>query len=187
MRPGGRCYDRRFPTPADCPLSQTGTSGSWLRRNGIYYCANQVQDSASFGSWFVDSAYSNTVPGALTLLRCPAAGEAGTPPSICTPADANTFLFDSSMMLPNDGTGTDADIIRRAMIRMEPALNDARVSAKMLLQVHDELVFEVPEEEAEKAMSVIARVMAKAAEPAVLLSVPLQVDAHAASNWDEAH
>jgi hypothetical protein len=61
----------RFPTPADCPLSQTGTSGSWLRRNGIYYCANQVESAASFGTWFVDSAYANTVPGALTLLRCP--------------------------------------------------------------------------------------------------------------------
>jgi DNA polymerase-1 len=73
------------------------------------------------------------------------------------------------------------------MIRMEPALAEARVGARMLLQVHDELVFEVPEEEAEKAIPVIAGVMARAAEPAVMLSVPLQVDAHAASNWDEAH
>jgi DNA polymerase-1 len=95
------------------------------------------------------------------------------------------FVERASINAPIQGTA--ADIIRRAMIRMEPALKDAKVSARMLLQVHDELVFEVPEEEAETAMPVIARVMAKAAEPAVLLSVPLQVDAHAASNWDEAH
>jgi DNA polymerase-1 len=96
-----------------------------------------------------------------------------------------SFVERASINAPIQGTA--ADIIRRAMIRMEPALKAAKVPARMLLQVHDELVFEVPEEAAEKAMPVIARVMAKAAEPAVMLSVPLQVDAHAASNWDEAH
>ena len=95
------------------------------------------------------------------------------------------FVERASINAPIQGSA--ADIIRRAMIRMEPALEEAKVSARMLLQVHDELVFEVPEDEAGKAMPVIARVMAKAAEPAVMLSVPLQVDAHAARNWDEAH
>jgi DNA polymerase I len=57
----------------------------------------------------------------------------------------------------------------------------------MLLQVHDELIFEAPEEEAEATMPVIQRVMASAAEPAVQLRVPLQVDAHAGDNWDAAH
>ncbi len=95
------------------------------------------------------------------------------------------FVERASINAPIQGTA--ADIIRRAMVRMEPALAEARIPARMLLQVHDELVFEVPEEEAERAMPVIAGVMAKAADPAVALSVPLHVDAKAAGNWDEAH
>jgi DNA polymerase-1 len=57
----------------------------------------------------------------------------------------------------------------------------------MLLQVHDELVFEAPEAEAEAVIRVAKRVMEHAAEPAVALSVPLEVEARAASNWDDAH
>ena len=57
----------------------------------------------------------------------------------------------------------------------------------MLLQVHDELVFEAPESEVDKTMTVVARVMEEAALPAVHLSVPLHVDAHAGLNWDAAH
>ncbi|MDQ0506945.1 DNA polymerase I [Xanthobacter agilis] len=83
--------------------------------------------------------------------------------------------------------GTAADIIRRAMIRMEPALEAARLSARMLLQVHDELVFEVPEAEVEKTLPLVREVMEAAAAPAVSLAVPLKVDARAAANWDEAH
>jgi DNA polymerase-1 len=83
--------------------------------------------------------------------------------------------------------GTAADIIRRAMIRMDDALAKERLSAKMLLQVHDELVFEVPPEEIERTLPVIKRVMEEAPLPAVALSVPLQVDARAADNWDAAH
>ena len=83
--------------------------------------------------------------------------------------------------------GTAADIIRRAMIRMEAALAKARLSAQMLLQVHDELVFEVPEEEVAKTLPVIKKVMEDAPLPAVALSLPLSVDARAADNWDEAH
>ncbi|OYZ99123.1 MAG: DNA polymerase I, partial [Rhizobiales bacterium 17-65-6] len=83
--------------------------------------------------------------------------------------------------------GTAADIIRRAMIRMEPALAAAQLSARMLLQVHDELVFEVPEAEVEATLPVIRDVMEQASLPAVALSVPLKVDARAAANWDEAH
>jgi DNA polymerase-1 len=83
--------------------------------------------------------------------------------------------------------GTAADIIRRAMIRMEEALAKKRLSAQMLLQVHDELVFEVPEAEVEKTLPVVRTVMEEAPLPAVSLSVPLQVDARAAGNWEEAH
>jgi DNA polymerase-1 len=83
--------------------------------------------------------------------------------------------------------GSAADIIRRAMVRMEPALTKAKLNAQMLLQVHDELIFEVPHAEVEKTLPVIRQVMTDAPHPAVSLHVPLQVDARAADNWDEAH
>ncbi|MEW6123676.1 MAG: DNA polymerase I [Pseudomonadota bacterium] len=83
--------------------------------------------------------------------------------------------------------GTAADIIRRAMVRMEPALAKAKLSARMLLQVHDELVFEVPEAEAQATLPVVRAVMEEASLPAVALAVPLKVDARAAANWEEAH
>ncbi|MEH2524955.1 MULTISPECIES: DNA polymerase I [unclassified Bradyrhizobium] len=83
--------------------------------------------------------------------------------------------------------GTAADIIRRAMIRMEDALVEKKLSAQMLLQVHDELIFEVPDEEVAATLPVVQHVMQDAPFPAVVLSLPLQVDARAANNWDEAH
>jgi DNA polymerase-1 len=83
--------------------------------------------------------------------------------------------------------GTAADIIRRAMARMDDALAEKKLSARMLLQVHDELIFEVPDDEVAATLPVVRHVMQDAPFPAVLLSVPLQVDARAADNWDEAH
>jgi DNA polymerase-1 len=83
--------------------------------------------------------------------------------------------------------GTAADIIRRAMVKMDDALEKARLSARMLLQVHDELIFETVESEVEPTLPVIQQVMENAAMPAVSLSVPLQVDARAADNWEAAH
>jgi DNA polymerase I len=83
--------------------------------------------------------------------------------------------------------GSAADIIRRAMVRMEDALEKAGLSAQMLLQVHDELVFEVPDAEVEATIALVTKVMTDAPHPAVQLSVPLQVEAKAAQNWDEAH
>ncbi len=83
--------------------------------------------------------------------------------------------------------GTAADIIRRAMARMEDQLAAKNLSAQMLLQVHDELIFEVPDDEVAATLPVVQQVMQDAPFPAVLLSVPLQVDARAAVNWDEAH
>ena len=83
--------------------------------------------------------------------------------------------------------GTAADIIRRAMARMEDQLAAKKLSAQMLLQVHDELIFEVPDDEVAATLPVVQQVMQDAPFPAVLLSVPLQVDARAAVNWDEAH
>ncbi|MGX0966471.1 DNA polymerase-1 [Bradyrhizobium japonicum] len=83
--------------------------------------------------------------------------------------------------------GTAADIIRRAMTRMEDALVQKKLTAQMLLQVHDELIFEVPDAEVEATLPVVQHVMQDAPFPAVNLSVPLHVDARAANNWDEAH
>ncbi|HET9429496.1 MAG TPA: DNA polymerase I [Allosphingosinicella sp.] len=84
--------------------------------------------------------------------------------------------------------GTSADIIKRAMARIYPALvAEGLTRVRMLMQVHDELVFEVPEDEVETASSVIRRVMANAAEPAVTLSVPLGVEIGTGQNWGAAH
>ncbi|HXW42840.1 MAG TPA: DNA polymerase I, partial [Xanthobacteraceae bacterium] len=83
--------------------------------------------------------------------------------------------------------GTAADIIRRAMIRMDDALARKKLSAQMLLQVHDELVFEVPDAEVEKTLPVVTKVMVDAPLPAISLSVPLHVEGKAADNWDAAH
>jgi DNA polymerase-1 len=83
--------------------------------------------------------------------------------------------------------GSAADVIRRAMARMPGVLREEGLRTRMLLQVHDELVFEAPEGEADAAMAVVKRVMERAPWPAVDLSVPLVVDARAAGNWDEAH
>ena len=85
--------------------------------------------------------------------------------------------------------GSAADIIRRAMVKMEPALAEAGLAerARMLLQVHDELIFEVEDADVERAIPLIVSVMEDAAMPALSMRVPLKVDARAAHNWDEAH
>ena len=79
--------------------------------------------------------------------------------------------------------GGAADIIKRAMIRLPGALQEANLGARMLLQVHDELVFEVPDGELEQTTAAVKSVMEGAAD----LDVPLIVDAGAGANWDEAH
>ena len=85
--------------------------------------------------------------------------------------------------------GSAADVIRRAMIKMEPALTAAGLGdrVRMLLQVHDELIFEVEDADVERTTPIIVSVMENAAMPAVDMAVPLKVDARAANNWDEAH
>jgi len=84
--------------------------------------------------------------------------------------------------------GTSADIIKRAMARMLPALAEAGLhDVRMLLQVHDELVFELPEARVEAATPIIRQVMAEAALPAVELTVPLGVEIGTGLSWDAAH
>jgi DNA polymerase-1 len=83
--------------------------------------------------------------------------------------------------------GAAADIIKRAMVRIPKALEEAGLSARMLLQVHDELLFEVPEKQLDETSAVVRQVMEGAASPAVQLSVPLVADAGTGATWAEAH
>jgi DNA polymerase-1 len=83
--------------------------------------------------------------------------------------------------------GAAADIIRRAMVRVAEALATSGLKSRMLLQVHDELVFEAPKAEADELCKLARDVMQGAPEPAVQLSVPLTVDARAGATWGAAH
>ncbi|MFA7587429.1 MAG: DNA polymerase, partial [Novosphingobium sp.] len=84
--------------------------------------------------------------------------------------------------------GTCADIIKRAMVRMGPALVQAGLTnVRMLLQVHDELVFELPETDVEAASTIIRQVMERAATPAIALDVPLGVEIGTGASWGAAH
>ena len=81
--------------------------------------------------------------------------------------------------------GTAADVIRRAMVQMPNAI--AHLPAKMLLQVHDELIFEVNKDALNETTEVVRNIMEKASEPVVKLDVPLVVDAGFGNNWADAH
>ena len=96
------------------------------------------------------------------------------------------FLERAAINAPIQGSA--ADIIRRAMARMPSALEAAGLSAtRMLLQVHDELIFEAKDADVDKTIETVISVMEKAAEPAVRFRVPIHVDAKAATNWEAAH
>ena len=79
--------------------------------------------------------------------------------------------------------GTAADIIKVAMIHIQNRIEESGLSTKMIMQVHDELVFEAPEEELQRVLPLIQREM----ETVMHLSVPLQVSIHSGKNWAEAH
>ncbi|MFQ3360708.1 MAG: DNA polymerase I [Alphaproteobacteria bacterium] len=83
--------------------------------------------------------------------------------------------------------GSAADIIRRAMININNVFLDKNINTKMLLSVHDELIFECPDNEAEEVKELIKYTMEAAAEPIIKLSVPIKVDIKVSTNWDEAH
>ena len=83
--------------------------------------------------------------------------------------------------------GSAADIIKRAMIRLPAALRAENIDADMLLQVHDELIFEVPEDQTDKAVAAITRIMEEAPAPVLSLKVPLVAEAGIADSWAEAH
>ncbi|WFE73902.1 DNA polymerase I [Roseinatronobacter sp. S2] len=104
-------------------------------------------------------------------------------PEINTKGPGAGFAKRAAINAPIQGTA--ADIIRRAMIRLPDALAD--LPARMLLQVHDELVFEVPESAVDDTIARVRTVMEAAAEPVVKLDVPLVVDAGVGDNWAQAH
>ncbi|MBT6801093.1 MAG: DNA polymerase I, partial [Rhodospirillales bacterium] len=83
--------------------------------------------------------------------------------------------------------GAAADVIKRAMIRVPAALLKNKLSATMLLQVHDELIFEAPEAEAEATAKAVVAVMTGAAHPATNISVPLEVETGIGDSWAEVH
>ena len=106
-------------------------------------------------------------------------------PDMKAKGPARSFAERQAINAPLQGTA--ADIIKRAMIRMPEALAKAGLKARMLLQVHDELVFECPEKEAETLIKVAQDTMSNADGPAIKLSVPLVVEAKAAKTWAAAH
>jgi len=83
--------------------------------------------------------------------------------------------------------GTAADIIKRAMIRVAAALDGSKLQAQMLLQVHDELLFEVPEKELDDTSELVRGLMEQAATPVLTLSVPLVAEAGIGATWADAH
>ncbi|MGB2463199.1 MAG: DNA polymerase I, partial [Candidatus Puniceispirillaceae bacterium] len=83
--------------------------------------------------------------------------------------------------------GTAADIIKRAMVRLPAALAKVGLDADMLLQVHDELIFEVPDDQVEAALPIITSVMEAAADPVLKLAVPLVAEAGVSDSWAGAH
>jgi DNA polymerase-1 len=96
-----------------------------------------------------------------------------------------SFMERASINAPLQGSA--ADIIKRAMVRVPPALAQAGLKARMLLQVHDELLFEVPDAEVEATAALVKKVMEGATRPALELSVPLIADTGIGTNWAEAH
>ena len=106
-------------------------------------------------------------------------------PEIKSKGPARSFAERQAINAPIQGSA--ADIIKRAMIRMPDALSRSGLDARMLLQVHDELVFECPAEQADALIALARQVMTGADRPALHLSVPLIVDARAGANWAAAH
>lgn len=159
--------------------------------------ANQLSISRSDAKSYIDT-YFERFPGIRTYMEDTKAfarthgyvqtifGRRAHYPEINS-KNPNMRAFNERAAINAPIQGSAADIIRRAMVRMEEALNKSTLSAQMLLQVHDELIFEVPENEVDATIPVVKDIMEQACLPLIDLSVPLQVDARAADNWDEAH
>ena len=106
-------------------------------------------------------------------------------PEINSKGPSGGFAWRAAINAPIQGTA--ADIIKRAMIKITNFLEKSVLDVKMLLQVHDELIFEVKEEDLEIASKEISLIMSHACEPSVRLSVPLIVDSGEGKSWAIAH
>ena len=106
-------------------------------------------------------------------------------PNINTKGHASGFAQRAAINAPIQGSA--ADIIRRAMIKIPTILEENSLSANMLLQVHDELIFEVPSSQLEETLKLVRVAMETACDPIIKLDVPLIVDAGVGNNWSEAH
>ena len=106
-------------------------------------------------------------------------------PEIASSGPRAGFAYRAAINAPIQGTA--ADIIRRAMIRVPAAMQAAKLPGRMLLQVHDELLFEVPRDAADDLIGTVRDVMEQAHLPAVALDVPLVVDGGTGANWAQAH
>ena len=82
--------------------------------------------------------------------------------------------------------GSAADIIKRAMIKIYDAMELQKLRSKMILQIHDELVFEVPNDEVEIMKSLVTENMENATRPLINFSVPLKIDMSVSNSWDQA-
>ena len=159
--------------------------------------ANQIQVSREEAKAFID-AYFEKFPGIADYMDRMKAEVKETGyvetifgrrchfPSI-RDKNPNMRMFAERQAINAPIQGSAADVIRRAMIRLPGVLEAAKLDARMLLQVHDELVFEVPEGQAEELIAVVSKTMGEACAPALELSVPLEVDAKAGKSWAEAH
>ena len=159
--------------------------------------ANQIDVSREEAKNFID-AYFEKFPGIRAYMDAMKAQVAETGyvetifgrrahfPSI-KDKNPNMRMFAERQAINAPIQGSAADVIRRAMIRMPEAIAKANLDARMLLQVHDELVFEVPESQADDLIALTQNVMMNACLPALELSVPLVVDAKAGATWGEAH
>ncbi|WP_300553125.1 DNA polymerase I [Maricaulis sp.] len=159
--------------------------------------ANQIDVSREEAKAFID-AYFEKFPGIRAYMDAMKQQVADTGyvetifgrrahfPSI-KDKNPNMRMFAERQAINAPIQGSAADVIRRAMIRMPGAITKANLDARMLLQVHDELVFEVPEAQADDLIALTQDVMMNACRPALELSVPLVVDAKAGATWGEAH
>ncbi len=122
-----------------------------------------------------EAGYVTTIFG----RRCHLAGIKDSNPA------RRAFMERAAINAPIQGSA--ADLMRRAMIRTQPALDAAGLSARLLLSVHDELVLEVAEAEVEETRAVVTRVMEQAALPAINLDIPIVVESGVGQSWAEAH
>ena len=158
--------------------------------------ANNLRIPRDEAKAFID-AYFEKFPGIRAYMDATVAGAKETgyvetlfgrrihTPEIATKGPRASFAQRAAINAPIQGSA--ADVIRRAMMRVEPAMEAAGLTGRMLLQVHDELLFEVPEAEAEKTVEVVRAAMEGAAHPAVSLATPLVVDAGQGASWAAAH